>query len=216
MSSGTVGKVLPLLGWLLAAVLLALIVLSALGPLKFLGTIFSSSTESRDVSVVNAVTTEEQVVLLSLGIQGLMEESAQTELLGFALPGTDRTTFIQYSFNARLGLDGEQVTIEKVTDDEFLITIPEFIFIGHDNETFSLAVEDNGILSWMTPDVDELAMVNNILNNGSELEYIEANADLLRAQAASFYRGIVTSIDPDLSVTFDFADGGKELVTVGN
>lgn len=77
--------------------------------------------------------------------------------------------------------------------------------MGHDDQTFELVAEDNGALSWVTPEIDSVEMVNKILDDTAQAEYIASNAETLQEQAASFYRGIVTGIDPELTVEFAYA-----------
>lgn len=63
-------------------------------------------TESRDTQVIQAIERQEEVVLVSLGIQGIAEESTQGTILGQRIPGTGRTKFLQYNYRALLGIDG--------------------------------------------------------------------------------------------------------------
>lgn len=207
MSERTGTRVQSRLGWIVAGLLALALVLGLFAPSNFLSHAFTSSTESRDTSVVTSITREETVVLMSLGVQGLMEENTSRALLGVEIPWSDRTTFLQYSFTAKLGIDGKEVAIERVADDEFLISIPEFVFVGHSDVEVKVAVEDNGTLSWITPEIDGVEMVNEVLNPDAEREYLGANTELLQEQAATFYRGIVTSVDPEATVEFEFAGG---------
>lgn len=168
---------------------------------------FLKDVVDRDSRTVASLTREEQVVLLSLGIQGIAERNEKSSVLGFDVPGSGRATFLQYEFNAKLGLEGKDVTIEPTGEESLLITIPEFVFIGHDNPNFRLAAEDNGVLSWITPETDTIDMINNILDSEAQQEYIDSNEDILRDQAEVFYTSIVESVDPDISLTFDFGQG---------
>lgn len=130
-----------LLGWVVAIVLAVLLGFTLAGRVSLFPDPVAATTESRDTSVITAVTTEEKVVLLTLGIPGLMTENTTSALLGVTIPGSDRSSFIRYSFNARIGIEGEDVTIEETDESEYLIGIPEFVFIGHDDETFDLVAE---------------------------------------------------------------------------
>lgn len=67
--------------------------------------------------------------------------------------------------------------------------------------------EDNGALNWVSPDIDEPNVINQILNDQNIDTHVNANRDLLEDQAETFYTGIVTALDPDIRVTFAFADG---------
>ncbi len=175
------------------------------GPL-LLTQLFGSNSESRDSQVITAIKREEQVVLLSLASQGLHDKESNSELWGVAIPWSERTSMLEYSFTAKLGIEGGDVTIEPTGDDAYVITIPEFIFIGHQNETFRTASENHGVLSWVTPDFDTADLITEILNNDAKREYIADNVDDLRDQAEVFYRGIIAGIDPEITVAFEFAD----------
>ena len=70
---------------------------------------FGTESESSNTQIVNAVTREQQVVLLSLGIQGIATKTRTTTFLGVEVPGSERATFLQYAFRAKLGVDGKDV-----------------------------------------------------------------------------------------------------------
>jgi hypothetical protein len=188
---------------LIAIVLMAVAVI--VGAKMLSGTpLFGTEPEERNTQVINAITREEQVVLLSLGIQGIAEKSDQTTLLNQRVPWSERASFMQYSFTAKVGIDGDGVTVEQTGENEFLVSIPEFIFIGHDDEDFQLVAEDNGVLSWITPPIDPVEMINEILDDEAKSQYIESNRELLRDQAKSFYGGIISSVDSDVVVKYEF------------
>ncbi|SDL57155.1 DUF4230 domain-containing protein [Tessaracoccus oleiagri] len=167
--------------------------------------LFGGAADDRGTRVVSAVTREEQVVLLSLGIQGISEKTDRSTFMGVEIPGSQRASFLQYSFDAKLGIEGGEVSIRQVDEDTVRITIPEFVFIGHDNESFRLAAENNGLLSWITPEADTIDMINEILDDGGQQDYIDANKELLMEQAETFYSSIVEGVDPDIEVKFDFS-----------
>lgn len=163
-----------------------------------------SESESTDTRVIQSITREEQVVLLSLGIQGISEKTERITFLGVDVPGSERASFVQYSFNAKLGIDGRDVEIEPIGEKKYRISIPKYIFIGHSNEDFKLVAENNGALSFITPENDPVEMINSILSEDTQAEYIANNEEILREQAVMFYSGIITGIDPEISITYDF------------
>lgn len=167
--------------------------------------LFGSESESTDTRVIQSIKREEQVVLLSLGIQGISEKTDKRTFLGVEVPGSDRATFMQYSFNAKLGIDGRDVRIVPVGDKKYRISIPEYIFIGHSNEDFRLVAENNGVLSFITPENDPVEMINSILSADAQAEYIVDNEEILREQATYFYSSIITGIDPEIDITYDFS-----------
>lgn len=206
----------------LVAVLLIGGAFLALGPLNkvlelsgILGK-FGNSTQTVEIhstEIIEKMEREEKVVLLSLAIQGLEERITSNEsFLGlFDIPGSGNSRFIKYEFDAKLGLEGKDVVIDEVTEKEFLVTIPEFVFIGHDDIKFELAAETKGALSWVAPESNDFDIANEILNSDSKLEYIKQYQDVLEDQAEAHYRQIVSSIDPSVKLEFAFA-GDEEVV----
>lgn len=166
------------------------------------GLLARSHTDEQEI--VDAVTRTKEVSLLSLGIQGITQKTEHSQVFGVDVPGSDRAQFIQYSFNAKLGIDGQDVRLEKEGEDNFLVSVPAFTFIGYDDVRLELAAEDNGVLSWVTPDIDTVGMVNGILDEKNRRQYIETNEDVLKDQAKAFYQTLITSVDPDAIVEFEF------------
>ena len=131
---------------------------------------FGIESETRDSQVIQAIERTQEVSLLSLAIQGIKEQHQSREIFGKSIPGTGESAFIRYNFRAKLGIDGAKVKVTKTGENAYLISVPEFIFIGYHKPTFKVAVEDGGLLSWATPDIDKLEMVNEILNDRAAAE----------------------------------------------
>lgn len=165
---------------------------------------FGTDSSSRNTQIVHAVTRTEQVSLMSLGIQGISSKNQKSTFQGIDIPGSERASFIQYSFSAKLGIEGKSVKIAQVAASEYLVSVPKFVFIGHSDVDFRLVIESSGVVSWVTPKIDTVEMVNAILNDDSKDQYIIANSEILKDQAKSFYGGIVSSIDPSISLKFEF------------
>lgn len=163
-------------------------------------------TESVDKQIVESLETEEEIVLVSAGVQGLLEESASSELFGLKVPGAGRTTFVEYKYRAKLGVDGGSVEIEQTGDKQFRVKVPPFEFIGHDDAEFRTAFEDNGVLSWTTPEIDTAEAITRVLDSEAKQKHINDNRDLLEEQTKNFYEGIVRAVDPEVQLTFDFSD----------
>ncbi len=166
---------------------------------------FATKSETINNQVVNALDRTQEVSLLSLGIQGIEKKAeSRTTYFGIVVPGSERTKFLQYSFDAKVGLDGKSVTIHQTGEKQFTVAIPKFKFIGYDNMHVEVAIESNGALSWFTPEIDTTAMSNNILSSQNQQNYLDAHQDLLREQAQAFYKGIVRAVDPTIDLNFDF------------
>ncbi|APT93645.1 hypothetical protein CPHO_03710 [Corynebacterium phocae] len=160
--------------------------------------------ERHNTLTVESIQREEKIVLLSLGIQGINEASQSREVLGVELPGSSRTQFVQYNYRAQIGIDGQDVKLIETGDNSYKVVVPRFVFIGHSDETFKVAVEDKGLLSWVTPEIDSLEQVNKILDEDTKKKHILDNEDILRAQAKDFYEGIIKGIEPEAKVEFSF------------
>lgn len=166
--------------------------------------VFTTNTEVINTQVVSSVSLDEQVVLMGLGVEGVEQKRENSKFFGFEIPGSERAAFIQYSFTAKLGIEGEDVRVTRTGDKQFRITIPGFVFIGLDNPKFVLLVEDNGILSSVTPEIDQLEIANHVLGDDAKATHIAKNTELLEQQAKSFYTSIVHSIDPEIALEFEF------------
>jgi len=185
---------------LLIVVIAAVAAFAGLAVGKFLG-----AGEERDVQVVRSVKGEEQVILMTAGLADIKEERNNQTFFGlFNIPMSDRTTFLRFDFDAKFGIEGKDVEIQSLGEKSYLVTIPEFMFLGYDNPEFNIATESNGILSWTTPEIDKLKAVKEILTDKAVTEHIEGFRPLLETQAATFYTRIVSSIDPEVKLEFEF------------
>ncbi|MBH0083720.1 hypothetical protein [Salinibacterium sp. SWN167] len=170
-----------------------------------LGSLFTSSSNERDSQVIKFDTPMQEVALLSLHIEGIARDEGKGEILGFAVPASEKTTLIQYKFDAKLGIDGSQVKIEPTGPGSFRVTIPEFISIGFDDPVFEDPIETNNVLSWLAPPAAQNRMINNILSDENKQKYITQSEAALKAQAQVFYSGIIKSVDPTITIDFEFA-----------
>lgn len=162
------------------------------------------ASSSHDTQVVQALERTQEVSLLKLGIQGIKDESRSAEVFGQTIPGTGNRLFVRYSFNAKLGLDGKRVKVTTTTPGTYVISVPEFAFLGFDQPKFEVAVEDKDVLGWAAPDIDQMKMVTTILNGEARRQYLVDNDDLLREQTKVFYDGLIKSVDPDAVTEFQF------------
>ncbi len=190
----------------LVAVALAAVggVLAAVGMLP-MPALFGFESSSRNTQVIKSVERAEEIVLLRLGIQGISEKNEAGKFMNRKVPGSERAAFIQYEFNAKLGIDGKDVKVDETGENEFTVSIPKFIFIGHSDEQFRLVNQSSGILSFATPKIDTIGMINEILNPDAQEEYVSRNEDILKDQAQYFYGNIIKSVDPSVTVKFVFA-----------
>ena len=188
-------------------VLLVLLLVVVAAVIGFVSSGLFAAAQASDSQIYQSVQRQEKVALLALSIQGLSREEADGSILGIPAPAGDRTTIIQYAFTAQVGIGGSHATIEAAGDGEgsYVVSIPEFIFIGYDDPHFEDAIESNGPLSFLTEEVEVTEMINNILSEENQQTYIDDHAEILRDQAQAYYTGIIQGIDPDATLTFEFA-----------
>lgn len=167
--------------------------------------LFSSSSSERDSQVVQAVTRVQEVALLSLHIEGIDRYESNREIFGVAIPASEKTTLLQYKFDAKLGVDGSKVKIERTGPESLRVTIPESKFIGFDNPVFEDALESGNPLSWLAEPAVQTRMVNNILSNENKQKYISENEEALKEQAKAYYSGIIAGVAPEVTLDFRFA-----------
>nr|WP_244652413.1 DUF4230 domain-containing protein [Glutamicibacter sp. FBE19] len=190
----------------LSLVALVVIVGVTLAGAHYFGNPFDALGASKNTRVLYSIRNVEEVALLSLGVQEIVNASEDKSLFNVAIPGTTKTSNVQFSFQAKLGIDGQNVKVEDAGSNGYMITIPKFEFIGMENLDIQVLNEENGVLSWVTPDVDKDAMLAEVVNADLQDKYIENNEQLLRQQAENFYRGLTDSVAPDATVEFVFSD----------
>lgn len=163
------------------------------------------ATTDKNTQIVNAITRTQEIALVTLGIEGIRESKTESgQVFFFSIPNS-RSAFLRYSFDAKLGIDAKDVRVDPQTDGSFVVTIPTFVVIGLNNQNVEVAAESNDVLSWTTPEIDKVALVNDIFGDDLQAEYLAKNADLLRDQARTFYSNIIHAIDPNVTLTFQFA-----------
>lgn len=198
-----------------AKILLVLFVLLLVGAAAFGGLSVGKAlgaTESRDTQVIRSIRGEEQVVLLTAGMTDVKEDRGDGLKLAigdiqlFTLPGTERSILVRYEYDAKFGIEGKDVEIVQTGDNSYRITIPEFIYLGYSDPDLSVADEENGILSWTTPEIDTSEIFQELLSSQVVSEHIDGFRSVLEEQAKTFYTKIVTAIDPDIVLEFTFAE----------
>ena len=147
----------------------------------------------------------QEVALLSLHIEGIDRYESNREIFGVAIPASEKTTLLQYKFDAKLGVDGSKVKIDRTGPESLRVTIPESKFIGFDNPVFEDALESGNPLSWLAEPAVQTRIVNNILSNENKQKYIFQNEEALKEQAKAYYSGIIAGVAPEVALDFEFA-----------
>lgn len=162
-------------------------------------------SETADSQVVQSIKRTEEVSLLALGIQGITSEERCSTAFGKCVPGTSDTVYLQYTFTGKLGIDGAGVEVTESGTDTYTISIPDFEFIGYSEPQFKVAVTDDGVLSFVTEDIDQAEMITKILSDEAQQKHLDDNKALLQEQAKVFYDNIILSVAPEAKITYEFA-----------
>lgn len=175
--------------------------------------VMSTSEESSHSVSVSSVIPRGEVALLSLRTNDIHTEKRATQIgaaeesfFSFTLPGSEKAIIKQYSYDAKLGIDGSKVKIEPSGEKSYTVTIPEFIVIGTADFESKTLDEDNGVLSFVTEDIDTDAMVTDAQSEGAKERLIDGNEQILADQAEFFYTNIIRAVDPEITLNFEFAD----------
>lgn len=195
---------------ILLAAIVAVTASGVLTPATFAGLFGGINRQSSEV--IKYVLPKQEVALASLHIEGLERADDDGDLFGIPgvpVPGGGRLTYLEYEFDAKLGIDGSAVDIAQTGENAYTVSIPEFIFIGHSNEHFADPIESNGILSWLTKEISQSEMTNRILSDDKKDEYVANSLQVLKDQSEAFYASIIRSVNAEAKLEFEFAAGGE-------
>lgn len=196
----------------LISIVVSLIVLIAVGTGAAIGlhkagiSLIGTTTTSSDTRLVDSIQTKQDVTLLSVSVQGLKKVENGASFLTKRIPGTTQTTYLPYRYTANLGIDGGEVTISQTGSKAYSISIPEFKVLGNSNPKFDHSIEDGDLLSFLSENVDKEKLITEILSDSSLSAHISDNQEQLKQQAEMFYSNIVHGIDPEIELTFEFAE----------
>ncbi|GAA1921853.1 hypothetical protein GCM10009775_12890 [Microbacterium aoyamense] len=170
-----------------------------------LGMLFGPQQTATRSEVVKYVLPQQKVALASLRIEGVERVKKDGEIFGIPVDAADRMKYLIYSFDANVGLDGARVRVDQTGDHTYLASVPAFDFLSHSNIHFEDPIDDDGLLAFLTDEISQSEMTNRILSDENKAEYVTSSIDTLKSQTEAFYGGIVTSVDPDADLTFEFA-----------
>lgn len=164
--------------------------------------IFETETKTNETQTITYLKKNKEIALVTLGITDIIDETNSQKIFGQEIPWSDKQTFIKATFEAKLGIDGKDVIIEKVNNNEYKITIPKFIFIGYDQPKIEHVVDNNGVLSFVTEDVNQAQMVNKMFSEENKEKYVNQYTDLLKESTEEFYNNLLPEFDKDVKLTF--------------
>jgi len=166
----------------------------------------STKSETNETKVITFLEKNQEIALVTLGISEIMDEKHTQSVLGFDVPWSEKQTFIKASFSAKLGINGRNVVIREIEENKFEITVPKFVFIGYDDPLFEHVVDNNGVLSFVTDNVDQAEMITKLLNPENQEVYVDKYTDLLKESTESFYKNLIPSFAKDVELTFIYGE----------
>ncbi|MHA7292463.1 hypothetical protein [Arthrobacter sp. HLT1-21] len=195
----------PVWAKVLLFVFLILVVAGLAGGAGVAAGIFFGAAHEREIQVIRSVELQEQVVLVRSGVTGLKPEREVNDINGFVIPWSDRSLLLQYEFDTMVGIEGREVSIVPTGENSFRVMIPDFILIGTADPNFAVVNQENGVLSFATPEIDTLKLTQEILTDDALAEHVDGLRPVLETQARTFYTNIITAINPDAALEFEFA-----------
>ncbi|MDN3495200.1 hypothetical protein QL996_04615 [Planococcus sp. APC 4015] len=189
------------------AIILSIIVIAAIAAMAgvAVGRLLAPQQTVVSSEVVEFVLPQQKVTLASLRVEGLERANRDGRILGVPLDVADRTKYLIYKFDANVGLDGSQVQVDRTGAHSYSVSIPAFDLLSHSNIHFEDPINDDGILAFLTDEISQSEMTNRILSDEKKADYVANSIETVRAQAEAFYGGIITSVDADATITFEFA-----------
>jgi hypothetical protein len=166
---------------------------SALGPQSVI----------RNEQVVTSIERLEQTDLVELSVQGISTAEGLPPALVRDLPILQNARIMQYSMKVQLGVEG--VDIQTTADHEFRIAVPAFKWTGMDDFQIDRVFNDDEVLSVFTALPSLTEQQNAIVDDELKQKHLEANQQLLRDQAEFYFTKLARSIDPEATLTFEFA-----------
>lgn len=191
------------------AIIIALIILVVVivAGIWFLQNNAGVKTESNESIIIHSVENIGEIALLQLNIEDIYDRKNTTNIPKIGeLIGSERKMFLRVSFDAKLGINGNEIEINPKGNNIYEITVPPFIFIGYNNFNSEVAAEDKGILSWTNKEIKESDIINDILGKKNKQKYLVKYDDQLKESTELFFTQLIKGIDPDAVVTFTFAD----------
>ena len=188
----------------LAIVVAGLIVFIILSNSNF--SLSDTKVEVNETQTITYLEKDKEIALVTLGIAEIIDETHSQIIFGFEVPWSNKQVFMKASYTAKLGIDGNEVEITQIGENEYQIYIPKFIFIGYADPAFEHVVDNNGVLSFTTENIDQAGMITNMFSPENQEKYIEQYLPLLKESAEEFYNNLVPSFAEGVKLTFVYGE----------
>ncbi len=150
----------------------------------------------------------QESVFLNVGIQHIetQKKNAKIPWTNIGVPFSEKKAIIILNYNSKLGIK-QTVSIDKVTDKKYQITVPKFEVIGFEldeKEPYVIYDSSGDILSVATEDIDTGQIVSNALNEKVMSNYLNKYQKQLKASAEEYYTSIFKVMDKDIQLEFKY------------
>lgn len=168
------------------------------------------ATISQSYSSVKYLEEVHEVVLLNVGIQRVESKKTNTKIpwTEIGIPATEKRALIVLNYEAKLGIT-KPVSISKSGDNAITVKVPKFEVIGvelDEKNPYQLYDDSGDLLSFATEKIDTAELALKKLSNKDQNEYLISYQDNLKRSAETYYKSIITAINPEFEVTVTFAD----------
>lgn len=168
------------------------------------------ATISQSYSSVKYLEEVHEVVLLNVGLQQVEAQKKNTKIpwTKIGLPATEKRALIILNYEAKFGIT-KPVAISKSGENAITVKVPKFEVIGielDEKNPYQLYDDSGDLLSFATEKIDTAELALKKLSNEDQNEYLISYQDNLKRSAETYYKSIITAINPEFEVTVTFAD----------
>jgi hypothetical protein len=193
--------------WMIIIVAILAIAVVVLLIINFSGCSISGTTvETNETQTITYLEKNKEIALVTLGVTDILDQTTSKKLFGKKVAFSDKKTFMKATFEAKLGIDGKDVKVTEIGEKEFEINIPKFVFIGYSNPKFEHIADNNGVLSFLTEDIDQAELINKMLDEKGQEKYISQYTSLLKESAEEFYNNLIPSFDKGVKLSFKYEE----------
>lgn len=193
--------------WMAVAIIL---VAGGFGLLGYFSRQSDKATISQSYSSVKYLEEVHEVVLLNVGLQQVEAQKKNTKIpwTKIGLPATEKRALIILNYEAKFGIT-KPVAISKSGENAITVKVPKFEVIGielDEKNPYQLYDDSGDLLSFATEKIDTAELALKKLSNEDQNEYLISYQDNLKRSAETYYKSIITAINPEFEVTVTFAD----------
>lgn len=170
----------------------------------------SGTSISTSQSVVNYIEEVNEQVFLNVGIEHVETKTNNTTIpwTKIGIPFSEKKALIILNYQAKLGIKSP-AKIKEISEHTYKITLPKYEVIGVEldpDKPYELYDSQGELLSYSTKDVDTGEIVAKTLSNSVQEKYLAQYTKQLNESAKNYYQTLLTPLDSDIQLEFDFTE----------